>query len=700
MKLETFLRPRSVAVIGASREPGKVGHRVLRNIIAGGFEGEVYPVNPKADEILGIRCYRSVVEIPDDVELGVIVVPAKLVPGVVEECGRKGVKGVVVISAGFSETGMEGLELERELVGICRQYGMRMLGPNCLGIINTWWKINASFSGASPMPGNIALVSQSGALGSAILNWAINRNVGLSNFVSVGNEADLTFADFVEALAEEDRVRVIGLYVEGVKEGRRFVDVCEKVVRKKPIVALKAGKTEVGMKAVMSHTGSLAGSDVAFTEACRKAGVIRVGRMEELFELVTGFGTQPPMRGRSVLIVTNGGGPGVLAADACEESGLQMPLLEEEIREKLRESLPPHASVHNPIDLVGDADALRYRVALTAGLRSEKINGAIVIVTPQAMTPVEEIAAEILKIKREFGDKPILPVFMGISGSPIEILRKNGLPNFEFPESAAFVMRKMYDYFVTVTAPEEEPPMKDIDERAIAEVLEKASRERRVVLTIEECMKVAEACGIRMPPAGVAKSREEAVKVAERIGYPVVLKVVSPDIIHKTDVGGVVLNVKSAEEVERSYDTILRRVRVTMPEARIAGVLVCKMVLTGKEVIVGSVRDVQFGPLVMFGLGGIYVNFLRDVSHRLCPVTQKEAAEMVREIRAYPLLAGVRGEAPADIEALVDVILRVSSVMQRFERIMEMEINPLCVYEKGKGCLAVDIRITVEKGAE
>jgi len=698
MTLEIFLQPRSVAIVGASRDPAKVGHRVFRNMIEAGFQGELYPINPNTEEILGRRCYESVVKVPGDIDLAVIVVPAKFVPDVARECGKKGVGGLVVISAGFSETGAEGLRLERELVSVCKEYGMRVLGPNCMGIINTMAKVNASFGSANPLSGNIGLISQSGALGSAILNWALQENIGLANFISVGNEADLTSTDFVDALGNDERIGVIGLYVEGVKDGEKFVKVCRRVARKKPIVVLKSGTTEVGVRAVLSHTGSLAGSDTAFTAACRKAGIIRARILEELFDLVRGFGTQPPFMGKGILVLTNGGGPGILAADASEKEGLDLPSLEYEIQEKLRSSFPPHASVHNPVDVLGDANAKRYRVGLEIGLSSKRISGAIVIVTPQAMTPVEEIAMEIVEAKKKFPDKPILPVFMGVSKSSICVLEKNNLPNYEFPESAVSVLKGMYDYWLIRLLPEDEiPVIEGVDDRAVQTVIAMARQERRVNLTIDECMTVAEAYGIPMPVAKIARSPEEAVDIAEKVGYPVVLKVVSPEVVHKTDVGGVALNIRTPEEVKRNYEAILRRVRAAIPGGKILGVLVCQMVPMGKEVIVGSVRDLQFGPVIMFGLGGVYVNFLRDVSHRLCPLTRREAEEMISETKAHALLRGVRGEPPSDIGSVVDIILRVSQLMCRFREIVEMEINPLCVYEEGKGCFAVDIRMTISE---
>ncbi|MEM1507453.1 MAG: acetate--CoA ligase [Candidatus Bathyarchaeia archaeon] len=699
MKLDAFFNPRSIAVIGASRDPSKVGHRVFRNIVEASFKGALYPINPNADEILGFKCYRSVREAPGEVDLAVIVVPAKIVPSVVEDCGLKGVKGLIVISAGFSETGREGAQLEREVVSICRKYGMRMQGPNCLGIISVQSRVNASFAPSMPLPGNIAFVSQSGALGSAILNWAIRNEIGFTKFISLGNEADLNEADFIEALGEDEDTRVIGLYIEGVKEGERFVEVARRVSRKKPIIAIKAGTTSAGVKAVSSHTGSLAGSETAFSAAFKKAGIIRANTLEELFNLVISFSLQPIPKGKRVLIVTNGGGPGILTADACEKMGLDLPLLEYEIIEKLREQMPPHASLSNPLDVLGDAEENRYKLALEAGLKSGNVDGIIVILTPQAVTPCEEIAKVVAEVGKS-STKPIIASFMGLEDtSPaIRTLKEGRIPNYAFPESAAFVLKTMHEYSLIRDMPVEGlAPQLDVNIGKIADIVNRARLEGRPTLMVDEVIEVAKAAGIPMPTAGIARSREEAGKIADSIGYPVVLKIVSPDILHKTDIGGVILGVRSRSEAEENYEILVRRARSAIPGARITGVLVQKMAPPGKEVIVGAVRDPQFGPLIMFGLGGIYVNFLRDVSYRLGPLTRSEAAQMIEETRAYTLLRGVRGEPPSDIDAVIDVILKISQIMMQVKEISEMEVNPLFVYESGEGCLGVDIRIIISR---
>jgi len=698
MKLDAFLRPESIAVIGASRETEKVGHRIFRNLIESGYRGKLYPINPNATELLGRKCYKSIMDVPEDVDLAVIAVPANIVPTVAEECGKKGVEGLVVISAGFSETGREGTLLERQLMSICRKHNMQMQGPNCLGIINTRSHVNASFASANPPLGNVAFISQSGALGSTILNWALQKDVGFTSFISLGNEVDLDATDFIESLSEDEETRVIGLYIEGVKDGERFVQMSKKVTKKKPIIALKAGTTDVGMRAVSSHTGSLAGSNTAFSAAFKKAGIIQVSTLEELFNLVLAFEAQSIPRGKKVLIITNGGGPGILAVDSCEKMGLELPLLEHNLLEMLRGLLPPQASLHNPLDVLGDADENRYSLALDAGLKSEKIDALVVILTPQAMTPADRVAEIIVKARREYLEKPILTVFMGLGEDsvPIQTLRKNNIPNYLFPEHVASVLSAMYDYGLILRLPlEESPRILNVNDEFVREVLVNAHKERRVNLTIDESMGIARAYGIPMPRSAIARSREEAGRIADAIGYPVAMKVVSSEILHKTDLGGVILSIGNREDVESNFERIIKRIQVSMPKAKISGVLIQQMAPLGREVIVGAVRDPQFGPLIMFGLGGIYVNFLRDVSYRLCPLTRSEANRMIEETKAYTLLRGVRGEPPSDIESIIDVILRISQIMISFKEVVEMEINPLCIYEKNKGCLAVDIRITI-----
>ena len=697
---EAVLRPKSVAVIGASRQPGSVGHETLRNIIRSGFSGEVYPVNPKADSILGLRCYRSVKDLEGPVDLGVVAVPAGIVLEVAEEAGEKGFKSLVVLSAGFKETGSEGLRRERRLVEVCRRYGMRLVGPNCLGLIAAYTPLNASFAPVAPIQGNIAFASQSGALVTSVLDWSIREGIGFSYVVSLGNCADLNETDFIEALSQDQHTRVIAAYIEGVGEGRRFIRVAEEASRRKPILVIKSGISEAGAKAISSHTGSLAGSRAAYRAVFERTGIIQVESVEELFDLARIFSTQPVPKGRNLAIVTNAGGPGIVATDACSKYGLNLAWLSSKTINLLRSKLPEEASWVNPIDVLGDASPQRYREALEAVSRDAGVDSLLVICSPQAVTQPGKIAEEIIKVKASNKDgKPIVCAFMGgrAVSEAVEILSKEGVPNYPFPERGVKALSYLSKYGEEkVKARREEALSYRVDRETVRVVLERVRRENRVNLLIVEAFQIISAYGLDVAPSVLAQNRVQAVEAAERMGYPVALKVVSPQIFHKTDIGGVKLNLKDRVEVEEAFDEILRNASSYMPEARIVGVVVQKMIKPGKEVIIGIHRDPQFGPLIMFGLGGIYVNVLRETVFKLAPISSKEALKMIAETKAYPLLRGVRGEPPSDIDSLAEAIARVSQLALDFEEIVEMDINPLFVYERDKGCIALDVKITVK----
>lgn len=696
--VKVILEPRSVAVIGASRQSGSVGNRILMNIIESGFKGPVYPINPKASEINGLKCYPSILSVEEPVDLAVVAVPAAVVPEVARQAGEKGVKGLVVVSAGFREVGHEGAKLERELLDICNKYGMRMVGPNCLGVINTSVPINTTFASSKALPGNIAFLSQSGALCSAILDWAPMEGIGFSVIVSLGNSADLNVIDFIEALKDDKATRVIACYVEGINEGERFLKAAKETSRVKPIVVLKAGVTNLGVRAVSSHTGSMAGSAVAYDAAFREVGVINVDSVEELFDNAKALAYQPVPHGRNVTVLTNAGGPGIVATDSCEKFGMGLAWLSTETIEALRAFLPPHASVINPVDLLGDATAERYLKTLRAVLRDPGVDSVIVILTPQAVTEPLKTAEAIIEASKEFPEKPILAVFMG-GGAVAEaakLLKENHIPVYDFPEKAVKTLRNMavYGEFVSERR-EENIPEFERDLATVERIIERAKIENRTVLLSPETKAIMKAYGIAVPEGGFAQNLKQAITIANRIGYPVALKLVSPHILHKTDIGGVALNIKSDYELENAYDTMIRNVATLMPQARVYGVEVQKMVPPGKEVIIGAHRDPQFGHLIMFGLGGIYVNLIRDVSFRLVPLTRRKAYEMVMETKAYTLLRGFRGEFPSDIDSVVDALLRVSRLVMDFKEIAELDINPLFVYEKGKNSLALDIKITL-----
>jgi len=694
--LSLFFRPSSVAVIGASRDPEKLGYAVLANLKNGGFAGALYPVNPKAEEILGLKAYPTVLDIPGPVDLAVIVIPYPLVPEALRQCGEKGVPAAVVISAGFREAGREGLERELELVQIARQYHIRLIGPNCLGVIDTHTPLNATFAAGMPPGGPIAFMSQSGALGTAVLDMALAGRIGFSRFVSLGNKADVNEVDLLEAWEDDPGSKVILAYIEGLPDGQKFMEVARRVTRKKPVVAVKSGVTRSGARAVSSHTGSLAGSEAAYHAAFRQAGVIRAESMEHLFDLALAFAYQPLPRGDRIAIVTNAGGPGILATDALEHAGLQLARLRPETVQALMADLPSAASAANPVDVLGDALADRYEHALRLVLADPGVDGVLVIVTPQAMTQIEETAHVVGRVARET-DKPVLGCFMGESriAAGIAILQQYGIPNYPFPERAAAALAAMVRYRQERERPSYAPIRFEVDTAAVRKVLDEARAQGRVSIGDAEARAILEAYGFPLPPSRLAATPEEAIAAAEEMGYPVVLKVASPDILHKTDVGGVRLNLRSPADVRDAFDLIVYRASRYVPGARIWGCLVQKMVPPGREVLIGMSRDPQFGPLVAFGLGGIYVEALKDVVFRVAPFGPEEAAEMIREIRSYPLLEGVRGEPPADHAALVDALCRVSQLVTDFPEIVELDINPLVVYEEGRGAVALDMRVVL-----
>jgi acetyl coenzyme A synthetase (ADP forming)-like protein len=700
MKLDALFRPRTVAIIGASRTPGKVGYILTQNIIESGFEGSIYPINPNAEEILGKKCYPSVAEVPEEIDLAIVSIPSAYVNQVAEECGEKGVKALIVISAGFKEIGREGAVLEEQLVDIGKKYGMRIQGPNCLGIINTATPLNLSFAAGMPREGGIGFISQSGALGTAVLDWILKEEIGFHSFVSLGNKGDLDEVDFIEAMGEDDDVSVILLYLESIEKGRRFLEVASGVVERKPVIVLKGGTSSAGARAAGSHTGALVGSFLAYKTAFDKAGVILAESVEELFNYGITFTEQPTPKAEGIAIVTNAGGPGILATDLSEKLGLRMAGLSSETQSQLRVNLPPAAATGNPVDVLGDARADRYRFAVEKVLRDGHVNAVVVILTPQAMTESLATAEAIVEMGQQISGKPMVAVFMG--GEQVEeargYLRRNGIPCYDFPDEAIRTISALYAYARFLKEPENPPVrFRDVDPQRVREILDSVREDRRVVLLSNEAADVVEAYGITAPEARVANTADEAAEYAEELGFPVVLRVVSPDILHKTDVGGVVLNLKTPEEVRNAYDGILTGVTRFMPRARIHGVMVYHMVPKGREMIIGMSQDVQFGPLVMFGLGGIYVNFLKDVSFRLAPLSEPEAREMMEETKAYALLKGIRGEPPSDTEALKNTILRVGQLVWDFPEIVEMDINPVIVYGWGEGCIALDVKMTLTK---
>jgi acetyl coenzyme A synthetase (ADP forming)-like protein len=711
--LDAVFRPRSIAVIGASRDVDSIGGRIFHNLLAHGFEGPVYPVNPKSAVVQSVHAYARVADLPDPVDLGVVVVPAALVLEVLESCGKKGVRAVVVISAGFKETGAQGAALERAAVEIARRHDMRLVGPNCLGVLNTESavRMDATFAPPYPPAGSVAFSSQSGALGVAILEYASQLQVGISHFVSVGNKADVSGNDLLEYWEHDPGTRVILLYLESFGNPHRFLEVARRVARQKPIVAVKSGRTRAGIRAASSHTGSLAGADTAVSALCLQSGVIRTDTLEELFDVAMLLDSQPVPRGHRVAVLTNAGGPGIMASDALESRGLEVPSLTDATVSALRAFLPPEASTRNPVDMIASATPEHYEKAARILIGDPNVDALLVVYVQPTPTGAPQVARAIVRAneamkaeRRARGEtlKTVLSCFMGVHGVPegLRSLQDAHVPSYVFPESAAIALAHAVGYGRWLGTPEGRPPQfADLDRAGAAAILATATRraepDRAVWLETGEVAGLLAAYGVRMPGATRAATADTAARAARSLGFPVALKLVSERITHKSDVGGVVLGLRDETAVRAAFATIERNLERRGQRAEMEGVLVQPMVEGGIEVIVGITRDPAFGPLVMFGLGGVQVELLKDVVFRVTPLTDLDARQMVRGVRGAPLLEGYRGAPAGDVPALEEVLLRLSQLACDHPAIIEMDLNPLRVMEPGSGCIALDARIAV-----
>jgi acetyl coenzyme A synthetase (ADP forming)-like protein len=695
--LEDFFNPSAVAVIGAAREEEKVGHIIFDNIRTQGYEGCLVPVNPKTTEIHGIRCYPTILDAPQSIDLALIVTSSKYVPEIMKQCADKVINNVIIISAGFKESSLEGAVLEKEVIKIAKENKIRILGPNCLGIINTQNSLNASFAKEMPSKGSISFVSQSGALGTSVLDWSVENKIGFSKFVSLGNKSDLDEVDFMRYLADDDSTKVIAFYLEGISNGLKFLKLAKEVTKVKPVVAIKAGTTEAGARAVSSHTGSLAGSKNAYVAAFKQAGIIEALSIERLFDYATAFSTQPLSKGNKMAVLTNAGGPAILASDNSVESKVRLTSFNRKTIESLEKKLPPASNVYNPVDILGDALEDRYRFAAEKIINDKNVDILTVILTPQAMTQTRETAELLVELKNKYL-KPVLPVFMG--GKEIKkadkVFKDSGMVNYHYPERAVSAAGALASYWKIKNQPKSTEPYFAIDKEETSRIIRETRKKGQVNIDFVDASKILKEYGINTAESMLADSALASKKAAKEIGYPVALKISSPDILHKTDVGGVVLGVNSEKEVVSAYDTIMANARKYMPGARVQGVVVQAMLKKGFEVIVGMSVDPQFGPLIVFGLGGIYVEILKDVSFRVSPLTRNDAKTMLTEVKSYPLLQGFRGEPPRDISAIEDVVLRVSKLSMDFNEIVEMDINPLMVYEKGKGVICGDVRMAIK----
>ena len=691
--LEGLLYPKSLAVIGASRVPGKVGYSILSNLIAAGFQGKIFPVNPTADEMLGLPCYHDVRDTHQEVDHCIIVVPPKAVMAALESAAAVKAKACTVITAGFKEVGKEGAAKEREMLDFCRKHSIRLLGPNCLGLINTENQMNASFAAQMPKPGGISVISQSGALCTAILDWAEGRGVGLAKLISIGNKADISETDLLQTLAEDAQTRVIAAYLESITNGPEFIRVAEEVSKYKPVVILKAGTTAAGGKAASSHTGSLAGADIAYGAAFKRAGIVRAEDFESLFDSATALAMQPLPKGNHIAVITNAGGPGIMAADAVENLGMDLDPITPEIAESIKAQLPAAASVANPIDVLGDADPGRYAMALKAVVNDPKVHGIIVIMTPQAMSNPSATAQAI--IEEAHGDKPVLTCFMG--GSQVIDARKAfvqaNVPDYPSPERAVAAMKDMVDYAAWLNRPPRIVTRFPMNRHRVERILARQARSGRPEMGEVEAKEILRAYDFNVLPGQLARSSEEAVFIAERVGYPVAMKIVSPDILHKSDMGGVKLNLAKPSEVRDAFDLMMLRIGRAAPEAQLRGVYVEKMSKPGREVILGMHRDPQFGPMLMFGLGGIFVEVMKDVSFYLAPLTHEEALQMLSSTRSYALLRGARGQAGVDLDSIAGALQRISQLVTDFPHIEEMDINPFIVGEVGTAPVVADARM-------
>ncbi|MCZ7582274.1 MAG: acetate--CoA ligase family protein [Deltaproteobacteria bacterium] len=700
--MRALFEPQSVAVIGASGTPGKIGYTVVKNILDGGFTGRVFPVNPKGGEILGLAAPSSVGEIGEPLDLACVTTPAPTVPDIVAECAGAGVKNLVVITSGFSEVG--DIETERRLVETARRAGTRVLGPNVFGLYASKVRLNATFGPSHITAGGLAIISQSGAIGIAMIGKTAAEGIGLSAIISVGNKADLDEADLLSYLTHDPATKVVAMYIEGVKNGSRFVEAVREATRVKPVVVIKSGWSQRGAVAAASHTGSLAGADDVFDDVMRQCGVLRAETIEEAFNWSLFLASAPKPKGDKTLIVTNGGGIGVLATDASEKFGVKLYDDPARLEEKFRKVVPEFGSVKNPVDLTGQAGDAGYANALDTALAMNDIHAVIALYCETAVLDEAALGRVLAEKGREYQSaKPIVYSLFG--GQRLETvadgLRHQGLSVSGDVYNAVSNLGALFTYHRFRAQKEEKYEDVAIDLDAVTRVVAGARAEKRTFLLAREGAAVMEAIGVRMPKTRVVRTLEQVIAAAENeIGYPVVLKVVSRDILHKSDAGGVALDLEDRKELIEAYQAILHNCRKRFPKAHLEGLEVAQMVPRGVETIVGARRDAVFGPIVMFGLGGIYVEVMKDVVFRLLPVSRRLAAEMTSSIRSYPMLLGVRGEEPKDLARVHDAVLRVGELVRRCPEITDVEVNPLMVYEQGQGCLAVDARILIAQATE
>ena len=696
--LDKIMKPKSIAVVGASTKEHTIGSDIMKRLQEYKFNGNIYPVNPKGGVIEGLQAYTSVLEIPGEVDLAIIVVNAKFVLSTIDQCHEKGIKGLCIITAGFKETGKEGAEAEKQLLAKVREYGMRCVGPNCLGVVNTHpdVRMDGCFAESLPERGNIGFVSQSGALGGGILNILKDLNLGFAQFISIGNQADVNAETALEYWEDEKDVEQILLYMESIQNPANFRKLASRISKKKPILALKAGRSAAGASAASSHTGSLAGADKAANALLNQSGVIREYSLQDLFATAKVFANCPIPKGDRVAIITNSGGPGIMATDAICEHGMQIAKISDETKEKLRSFLPSAASVKNPIDMIASAPIEHYKQTLETVIADENVDMIITIYLPFLGLKDIDVAKALMEIKAEHPEKPVIGVFMTKSDffSTLSDMKVN-MPFFMYAEEAADGLNRLNQQRLWMERPEGKIPTFDVDYKRAQEIIAKSVNEGRAQLTTRESIDVLDAYGIRVCKSGFAKSEDEAVSIADSIGYPVVMKMTSKTTSHKTDVGGVRVNIQSAEQLRAEYQDLIAKLTEKGLLEGLEGVIIQEMVKGNREMVCGIATDPQYGPMMMFGLGGVFIEVMKDVTFRIAPLTDVDAKEMIKSVKAYKLLEGARGTKPAQMEQIEETLLRLSQLVHDFKFIDELDINPLLISEKTGEGIAVDGRIKV-----
>ena len=693
--IKSLFEPQSVAVIGASQNKKKIGYMLLNNIIQSGYKGRIYPINAGVEEILGLKTYKNIKDIDDAVDVVCTSIPAPFVYESVKDCAEKGVKHNLIITSGFSEVG--NIDEEKKITEYGRDHGMRIIGPNVFGLYSSASSLDATFGPGNILPGSVAIITQSGALGLAMIGKTTVENIGLSAIVSVGNKCDVDEADLLDYLAEQEQTKVILMYIEGIKDGSKFMRAVQRATQKKPIVVIKSGRSKRGASAAASHTGSLAGTDEIIDAIMKQCGVLRAESIRDAFNWCKYLAASPAPKNENGLIITNGGGVGVMATDACEQYNVEL-FDDGTALKKMFESVTPgFGSTKNPVDITGGAASTEYTSALEVAMNCDRIGATMALYCETATFLAPDLEKTIRKCFKAYekAGKPVL--FAIVGGDEIEKiitrLSRENIPVFGDIYEAVSCLGKLYEYHRYLELPPEKHETIEVDTSDIDDICQKAIREKRYFLLANEAQKIMECAGISVPISKVARNLEESVKAAEEIGYPVVMKIVSKDIIHKSDAGGIALDLVNKEEIIDAYQAIIRNCREYAPAAKITGVEIAEMLNMDIETIVGARRDTVFGPIIMFGLGGVYVEIMKDVAFRALPLARTEIIKMIKETRSYPLLLGVRGEEKKDMDDVIDVILKLSSLIQKCPFIADIEINPLMVYEQGQGTKAVDVRI-------